>query len=53
MNTDSGRGTVIVGVDGSGHSGQALTWAVDEARRREMTLRVIYAFPAIDRKSVV
>jgi nucleotide-binding universal stress UspA family protein len=47
MNTDSARGTIVVGVDGSGHSDRALAWAVDEARMRGMTLRVIYAFPEL------
>lgn len=32
---------VIVGVDGSDHSRQALRWAIDEARRRETTLMVV------------
>ncbi len=47
MNTDSGPGTIIVGVDGSGHSGRALAWAVGEARLRDHALKVIYAFPAM------
>jgi nucleotide-binding universal stress UspA family protein len=47
MNTDSGPGTIIAGVDGSGHSGRALAWAVDEARLRGLALKVIYAFPAM------
>lgn len=47
MNTDSGPGTIIAGVDGSGHSSQALAWAVGEARLRDHALKVIYAFPAM------
>ncbi|MGH4032051.1 universal stress protein [Actinomycetota bacterium Odt1-20B] len=34
---------LIVGVDGSGPSLQALDWAVDEAVRRDVRLRVLYA----------
>jgi nucleotide-binding universal stress UspA family protein len=35
--------TVLVGVDGSEHSRQALKWAADEAKRRGALLRIIYA----------
>jgi nucleotide-binding universal stress UspA family protein len=35
--------TVVVGVDGSEHSRQALKWAADEAKRRGALLRIIYA----------
>src|SRR5699024_2631286 len=35
-------GTVVVGVDGSEDSGDALTWAVREAGRRGDALRVLY-----------
>ena len=35
--------TVVVGVDGSEHSRQALKWAADEAKRRGAVLRIIYA----------
>lgn len=47
MNTDTGHGPIIVGVDGSGHSGRALEWAVDEARLRDLSIKAIYAFPAL------
>jgi nucleotide-binding universal stress UspA family protein len=47
MNTNSEQSTIIVGVDGSGHSDKALAWAVDEARLRDVPLKVIYAFPAM------
>jgi nucleotide-binding universal stress UspA family protein len=36
--------TVVVGVDGSEGSRRALEWAVDEARRRGTTLRVVHAW---------
>jgi nucleotide-binding universal stress UspA family protein len=35
--------TVVVGVDGSDHSRQALKWAADEAKRRGALLRIIFA----------
>jgi nucleotide-binding universal stress UspA family protein len=35
--------TVVVGVDGSEHSRQALKWAADEAKRRGALLRIIFA----------
>ena len=41
---------LVVGVDGSEESKQALRWAVDEARLRGMRLRVLhawFAYPAI------
>ena len=47
MGTDSEPGKVVVGVDGSAHAARALAWAVEEARLRALTLRVIYAFPAM------
>ena len=38
------RGRVVVGVDGSARSAQALAWAGDEAVRREATLHVVHAW---------
>ena len=38
---------IIVGVDGSGHSQQALEWAMKEAAVRHMPLRVLTVHPAI------
>ncbi len=35
--------TIVVGVDGSEHSGQALNWACDEAERRGSLLRILFA----------
>lgn len=35
--------TIVVGVDGSEHSRQALKWAADESKRRGALLRIIYA----------
>jgi nucleotide-binding universal stress UspA family protein len=35
---------IVVGVDGSQNSQTALFWAVDEARRRNATVRAIYAW---------
>ena len=37
---------VIVGVDGSSPSWDALRWAVDEARRRDSMLRIVSAYRA-------
>lgn len=36
---------VVVGVDGSPRSGHAMEWAVGEALRRGVALRVVHAFP--------
>lgn len=47
MSMASGHGKIVVGVDGSGHSGKALAWAVDEGRLRGLRLQVIYAFPVL------
>jgi nucleotide-binding universal stress UspA family protein len=43
-------GTVVVGVDGSPGARKALAWAVDEARLRRCSLRVVHAWmvPLID-----
>lgn len=38
-----GRGTIVVGVDGSEHSHLAVTWAADEAELRDSVLRIMYA----------
>jgi len=35
---------VVVGVDGSGSSSDAIRWAVDEARLRGTTVRAVYAW---------
>jgi len=35
---------IVVGIDGSGHSKQALRWALAEARLRGASLRVVYAW---------
>ena len=35
---------LVVGIDGSGDGQRALSWAVDEARRRGAALDVIYAW---------
>ena len=36
--------TIVVGVDGSEHSKRALRWALEEARLRAATLRVVHAW---------
>ena len=35
---------IVVGIDGSEHSKKALRWALDEARLRSASLRVVYAW---------
>ncbi len=35
---------IVVGVDGSEQSQEALQWAVDEARRRDATVEAVYAW---------
>ncbi len=42
-------GTIVVGVDGSEGSWDALRWALDEARLRQATLRAVHAwtFPSL------
>jgi nucleotide-binding universal stress UspA family protein len=47
MSTDSGKGRIVVGIDGSPRSQAALSWAADEARLRGLGLRIIHAFPAL------
>jgi nucleotide-binding universal stress UspA family protein len=37
-------GAIVVGVDGSDHSKDALRWAVDEARRRDCRVRAVIAW---------
>ena len=42
--TDSvGVSTIVVGIDGSEHSRQAVKWACDEAHRRGALLRLVFA----------
>lgn len=38
------RGRIVVGVDGSATSSRALTWAVDEADRRDAELVIVHAW---------
>lgn len=38
------RGLIVVGVDGSENSRQALRWALDEARLRQAQVRVVHAW---------
>jgi nucleotide-binding universal stress UspA family protein len=37
-------GRIVVGIDGSDHSKQALRWALDEARLRDASLEVVSAW---------
>jgi nucleotide-binding universal stress UspA family protein len=39
----TGRGPVVVGVDGSGEAMRAVRWAADEALRRKAPLRIVHA----------
>ncbi|QBI19002.1 universal stress protein [Egibacter rhizosphaerae] len=41
-------GTVVVGLDGSVGSREALPWAVDEARDRDAKLSAVYVYPPPD-----
>jgi nucleotide-binding universal stress UspA family protein len=43
MNTQRAR-TVVVGIDGSQDALEAARWAADEALRRHLALRLVYAF---------
>ena len=47
MSTDSGKGRIVVGIDGSPPSQAALAWAIEEARLRGLGLQIIHAFPAL------
>jgi nucleotide-binding universal stress UspA family protein len=38
------RGLIVVGVDGSENSRQALRWALEEARLRQARVRVVHAW---------
>ena len=48
MSEDTGR-RIVVGVDGSPASKEALAWALEEARLRQATVEVVHAwsFPAV------
>ena len=37
---------ILVGVDGSHHSGRALAWAIREATQRDVALTVMTVHPA-------
>jgi nucleotide-binding universal stress UspA family protein len=41
MTQESAAGRIIVGVDGSDHSVAALRWAAEEARHRDLGVRVV------------
>jgi len=47
--TDETRARIVVGIDGSAGSEEALRWALDEARLRHASLDVVHAwsFPAV------
>ncbi len=38
-----GRGSVVIGVDGSGNSARALRWGIDEARLRGAAVTIVHA----------
>lgn len=42
-NVSAGQ-VIVVGVDGSGHADAALAWAIEEAKLRNATLRVVHAW---------
>ncbi|MFC4950738.1 universal stress protein [Pseudonocardia sp. GCM10023141] len=44
MDGQQARRAVVVGVDGSDNATRALRWAVEEAGRRRLPLRVVHAF---------
>lgn len=46
---NAGKGTIVVGVDGSEHAQRALAWGIDEAKVRSTGLRLVTAWhvPAI------
>lgn len=43
-NTVSAGQVIVVGVDGSGHADAALAWAIEEAKLRQATLRIVHAW---------
>ena len=47
MSDGSGKGRIVVGIDGSPQASAALAWAIDEARLRGLGLHIIHAFPAM------
>jgi nucleotide-binding universal stress UspA family protein len=47
MSTNSEKGRIVVGIDGSPTAQAALSAAIEEARLRGLGLRIIYAFPAL------
>jgi nucleotide-binding universal stress UspA family protein len=44
------KALIVVGVDGSATSSNALEFAIEEARLRHAALHVTYAYPAIERR---
>ena len=44
MNAQQGNGVIVVGVDGSQGAKEALRFALQEARRRQATLRAVHAW---------
>jgi nucleotide-binding universal stress UspA family protein len=47
MSTNSEKGRIVVGIDGSQQSQVALASAIEEARLRGLGLQIIHAFPAL------
>lgn len=47
--SDPTASVIVVGVDGSDAANNALEFAIEEARLRDATLQVTYAYPVIDR----
>jgi len=47
MSTNSEKGRIVVGIDGSPQAQAALSWAIEEARLRGLGLRIVYACPAL------
>jgi len=41
---DAGRSRIVVGIDGSPSARAALDWALDEARRRNVSVRIMHAW---------
>lgn len=52
MTQETGDARILVGVDGSKTSDQAVDWAAEEARQRGATLRVVHVFPADSRGAI-